>query len=69
MSLPIAQYHHVTIVPRDAELVVLSGQIGNDTDEKLPKDINAQFINALENVKAILEHQGVNLNNVFKINF
>ena len=25
LAPPIAQYHHVTVIPKDAELVVLSG--------------------------------------------
>ncbi|MBS4189322.1 RidA family protein [Bacillus sp. FJAT-49705] len=69
LSPPIAQYHHVTVIPRDAELVVLSGQIGNDKNGNLPKDIESQFVNALENIKAILESESVNINNIFKINF
>ena len=66
---PIAQYHHVTIIPRDAELIVLSGQVGNDKNGKLPKDVESQLVNALENIKLILESQNVDLKNIFKINF
>lgn len=66
---PVAQYSHVTVIPKNAELVVLSGQIGNDKNGLLPKDIETQFVNALGNIKSILESEGVNLNNVFKINF
>ncbi|WNS76262.1 RidA family protein [Bacillus sp. DTU_2020_1000418_1_SI_GHA_SEK_038] len=66
---PIAQYHHVTIVPRDAELIVLSGQVGNDKDGILPADIETQFANALENIKSILKSEGIDVSNVFKVNF
>ncbi|WP_313799099.1 RidA family protein [Cytobacillus sp.] len=69
VSPPIAQYHHVAVIPRDAEIVVLSGQIGNDKNGSLPKDIESQFVNALENIKAILESEHVSISNVFKINF
>lgn len=69
VSPPIAQYHHVTIIPRDAELICLSGQIGNDKNGELPKDIEGQFANALDNIKAILESENVQIHNVFKINF
>jgi enamine deaminase RidA (YjgF/YER057c/UK114 family) len=69
VSPPIAQYHHVTVIPRDAELIVLSGQIGNDKNGILPKDIESQFVNALKNIKAILESESVDINNIFKINF
>jgi enamine deaminase RidA (YjgF/YER057c/UK114 family) len=66
---PIAQYHHLSVIPREAELVVLSGQIGNDFDGIVPKDIESQFANALENIKVILESESVSINNVFKVNF
>lgn len=69
VSPPIAQYHHVAVIPRDAEIVVLSGQIGNDKNGTLPKDIESQFVNALENIMAILESENVSISNVFKINF
>ncbi|MFT4414348.1 RidA family protein [Fredinandcohnia humi] len=65
---PIAQYHHVTVIPRNAELVVLSGQIGNDKNGVLPLDIETQFSNALENIKSILKSEGIDTNSVFKIN-
>ncbi|MDN3954457.1 RidA family protein [Sporolactobacillus laevolacticus] len=66
---PVAQYSHVTVIPKDAELVVLSGQIGNDKNGQLPTDIETQFGNALENIKSILESEGVDLKNIFKVNF
>ncbi|MBY0121977.1 RidA family protein [Bacillus sp. S/N-304-OC-R1] len=66
---PIGQYHHVTVVPRNAELIVISGQIGNDKDGILPADIESQFANALENIKSILKSEGIGAENVFKINF
>lgn len=65
---PIAQYHHVTVIPRNAEFVVLSGQIGNDKDGLIPTDIETQFSNALENIKLILKSEGLDTSSVFKIN-
>ena len=69
VSPPIAAYHHVTVIPKEADLIVLSGQIGNDKDGILPKDIESQFANALANIKAILESEDVDVKNIFKINF
>ncbi|PEJ56879.1 MULTISPECIES: RidA family protein [unclassified Bacillus (in: firmicutes)] len=69
VAAPLGQYSHITIVPRNAELVVLSGQVGNDKNGNLPKDIESQFENALENIKRILESEKIDLNNIFKINF
>ncbi|MGV3467195.1 MAG: RidA family protein [Heyndrickxia sp.] len=65
---PIAQYHHVTVIPKEAELVVLSGQVGNDKNGIIPDDIETQFVNALENIKSILQSEGIDATNVFKIN-
>ncbi|MBM7660954.1 ribosomal-protein-alanine N-acetyltransferase [Bacillus mesophilus] len=65
---PIAQYHHVTVIPRNAELIVLSGQIGNEQDGFLPMDIETQFSNALENIKSILKSEGLDTSSIFKIN-
>ncbi|MFE8700025.1 RidA family protein [Cytobacillus sp. FJAT-54145] len=65
---PIAQYSHVAVIPRNAELVVLSGQIGNDVNGVLPEDIETQFANALENIKLILKSEGLDFSHVFKIN-
>ncbi|SFA70441.1 MULTISPECIES: RidA family protein [unclassified Bacillus (in: firmicutes)] len=65
---PIGQYHHVAVIPKDAELVVLSGQIGNDTEGFLPQDVETQFANALTNIKSILMNEGIDSSNVFKVN-
>ena len=69
VAAPVGQYSHVTIVPRHAELVVLSGQVGNDKNGVFPNDIESQFVNALENIKNILESEKVELTNLFKLNF
>ncbi|WP_141433513.1 RidA family protein [Bacillus sp. 03113] len=65
---PIAQYHHLAVIPKDTELVVLSGQIGNDKNGILPYDIETQFSNALENIKSILKSEGIDTSNIFKVN-
>ncbi|WP_456275150.1 RidA family protein [Bacillus sp. AK128] len=64
---PIAQYHHVTVIPRNAELIVLSGQVGNDKDGSIPVDTETQFSNALDNIKSILLSEGIDTNSIFKI--
>lgn len=69
VSPPIAAYHHVTVIPKEADLIVLSGQMGNDKEGNLPKDIESQFANALENIRSILESEEVDIKNIFKINF
>ncbi|MDA5110394.1 hypothetical protein O3V59_18700 [Brevibacillus thermoruber] len=32
---PIGVYTHLSIIPRDADLLVLSGQVGTDLDGKI----------------------------------
>lgn len=66
---PIAQYSHVVVIPKNADLVVLSGQIGNDKDGHLPSEIEVQFANALENIKSILKSEGLDASSIFKVNF
>ncbi|OEH91124.1 RidA family protein [Bacillus solimangrovi] len=65
---PIGKYHHLTIIPRDAELLVLSGQVGNDRNGEIPDNIETQYANALKNITSILKSEGVNTCNIFKIN-
>jgi len=65
---PIGAYTHLTIVPRGADLLVLSGQVGNDTEGNLPSDTEEQFRNALNNVLRILESEGVTAEGIIKIN-
>ncbi|MCP8969787.1 RidA family protein [Ectobacillus ponti] len=65
---PIGSYHHVAVVPRGAELVVLSGQIGCDRQGNVPGDVETQFAYALENVKALLASEGMSPKHVCKVN-
>lgn len=68
VAAPIAAYTHLSILPRDAELLVLSGQVGADVDGQIPESVEEQFQNALDNVKRILESEGVTPEAVLKIN-
>jgi len=55
---PIGAYTHLSIVPRGADLLVLSGQVGTDAEGNLPPDVELQFRNALNNVLRILNSEG-----------
>ena len=55
---PLGAYSHVTIVPPGSRLLVLAGQVGNRPDGSLPEDVDAQFLQALDNVVAIVRAHG-----------
>jgi ribosomal-protein-alanine N-acetyltransferase len=65
---PIGDYTHLSIVPRGADLLVLSGQIGIDAEGNLPSDAEGQIRNALNNVLRILNGEGVTAEGIIKIN-
>lgn len=66
---PIAAYTHLSILPRDADLLFLAGQIGADTDGTIPERVEDQFRNALHNVIRILASEGVTPDAIVKMNF
>ncbi|TGV06119.1 RidA family protein, partial [Mesorhizobium sp. M00.F.Ca.ET.186.01.1.1] len=45
---PVGSYAHLTILPRDAELLVLSGQVGMDPSGNLPDEVEQQLRLALQ---------------------
>ena len=60
----IGPYSAATIV---ADTVYVSGQLGLDPKTgELKEDITAQTRQSLENIKAILEAEGMNMNSVVK---
>ncbi|WP_314302619.1 RidA family protein [Brevibacillus parabrevis] len=65
---PVGSYTHLTILPRDAELLVLSGQVGMDPSGNLPDEVEQQLRLALQNVALILQSEGVSLDGIVKIN-
>lgn len=65
---PIGPYTHLTTVPKEADLLVLSGQVGTDIDGDLPSEMNKQINNTLQNIKRVLDEESVSVDNVIKIN-
>ena len=51
---------------RVGDLLILSGQLGNTPDGKLPQGIEAQARQAMENIGAILKGQGLDFGDVVK---
>jgi reactive intermediate/imine deaminase len=51
---------------RVGDLLILSGQLGNTPDGKLPQGMEAQAKQAMENIGAILKGQGLGFGHVVK---
>jgi 2-iminobutanoate/2-iminopropanoate deaminase len=51
---------------RVGDVLYLSGQIGNDANNRLPVGIEAQGRQAMENIAGVLKSQGATMNDVFK---
>ncbi|MBG9794914.1 acetyltransferase [Paenibacillus dendritiformis] len=68
VAAPLGPYTHLTVVPRGAELLVLSGQVGTDMNGDMPSDMNEQLYNTLQNILRILEEESVCADNIIKIN-
>ncbi|WP_312115710.1 RidA family protein [Brevibacillus reuszeri] len=66
---PIGAYSHLSILPRDADLLFLAGQIGADPEGNVPEKVEEQFRNALANVENLLKSEGVTPEAILKINF
>jgi 2-iminobutanoate/2-iminopropanoate deaminase len=63
-----ATYTHVVEIVGPGRLIYTSGEQGRERDGKLPSDIRAQSILALENIKAALAAVGATFDNVVKLN-
>lgn len=65
---PVGSYSHLSIVPKEAEILVLAGQVGIDSDGNIPVEVEEQLRNALHNVTRILSSEGVGAEGIIKIN-
>jgi len=65
---PVGNYSHLTIIPKDATMYALSGQIGVGQTGELPSLLTEQVKNTLKNIQIILETEGLNADNVVKVN-
>lgn len=66
---PVARYAHLSIVPANAELLVVAGQVGADREGKLAATREEQVELALQNAKAIIESAGGRVEDVIRVNF
>lgn len=65
---PVGRYKHLAIIPANAEILAIAGQVGLDAQGHLPATVEAQLENALGNITAILASEGLDARAVFKIN-
>ncbi|GAA3012235.1 RidA family protein [Tetragenococcus solitarius] len=68
MPSPVGNYSHVTKVPRNAELIVFSGQVGVDSLGAIPENFNKQVKNTFENIKKALFSEDLEASNIIKVN-
>ncbi|MDV2887963.1 RidA family protein, partial [Alkalihalophilus pseudofirmus] len=66
--MPIGDYSHLTIVPKGAELITLSGQVGIDREGNIPDSVEEQFQISLENIVSLLKSENLDTNGIIKIN-
>jgi len=65
---PFAKYSHGIEVPAGARLVVCSGQLGIDADDRTPETVDAQARQCFSNIDAILAEGGMSRADVVRIN-
>ncbi|QDS32685.1 GNAT family N-acetyltransferase [Brevibacillus brevis] len=65
---PMGPYTHLTVVPKGADLLVLSGQVGMDLHGELPTDMKEQVENTLQNILRNFESESVTADHIIKIN-
>lgn len=68
MPKPVGNYTHITKIPRNAELFVLSGQIGTGMTGHLPETFNEQMHNTFQNIKLALQSENLDATNIIKVN-
>lgn len=68
LAPPMGPYTHLTVVPKGADLLVLSGQVGMDLHGELPTDMKEQVENTLQNILRNFESESVTADHIIKIN-
>ncbi|GEN85275.1 RidA family protein [Oceanobacillus sojae] len=68
MPSPVGNYTQITRVPKNAELIVTSGQIGVDKQGNIPEDFNEQVKHTFNNIKSVLGTEKISSDNIIKVN-
>jgi 2-iminobutanoate/2-iminopropanoate deaminase len=64
---PLGKYHHSVAVPANAEWLVISGQVGAARDGTMASGVGAQTEQALRNILACLEANGMSKADLVKV--
>ncbi len=68
MMTPFANaYHHVVVVPPNARMAYIAGQVGLRADGSLPETLEGQAEQAWTNLMAALQGAGMGAENIVKI--
>lgn len=68
IPLPVGNYSHVTVIPKNSSLFTFSGQIGVDINGDIPESLNAQAVLTFKNIRELLDSQGLDADDVIKVN-
>lgn len=68
MAPPLGNYTHGAALPPDARILYTAGQVGVGLDNEIPADFRTQAENVWKNLTTILEHNGMTMADVVKIN-
>ncbi|MEC9366670.1 MAG: RidA family protein [Chloroflexota bacterium] len=64
---PAANYSNLAIVPPGYRLLVIAGQIGNLADGSIVEGLEAQYEQAISNIKSIVASEGGDSTNIARI--
>jgi len=64
---PAANYSNLAIIPTGYRLLVIAGQIGNLADGSIVDGLEAQYEQAISNIKAIVASEGGGSTNIARI--
>ena len=67
VTAPYGPYSHVASVSADAQLVFLSGQVGERPDGTVSDSIEDQYLQAITTIAAILKAEGLGPENIVKL--
>jgi len=67
VTAPYGPYSHVAAVSADAQLVFLSGQVGERPDGTVSDSIEEQYLQTIQTIAAILKAEGLGPENIVKL--
>ncbi|EME5440437.1 RidA family protein [Enterococcus faecalis] len=65
---PVGNYCHVTRIPKEADLIVTSGQVGTDEYGNISDVFNIQVEHCFKNIDKLLRSENISEENVVKVN-